>query len=1031
VTGQFRRASWRAAVRLSSLALLWTVVAGATPAPLQPPPPDLTGLVPFVRAPLDKPPVTIPMPPVPTVSVDLPDLPPAPMIMPRGDRPLAPLEKPSGAPCFFSTFEYQWVACGKLRLIEGRFGDAERAFKQALQSEPDIYLAEARYWLGETYERLGHLREAYQSFERAARDQKNPQFKPWALHSAGWAAVRLGEFDSARVAFSQLFAQPRDPAVDLWGRHGLAMALYATGRFDVALKEWVDLSRRQLPPVLARDVAFWLGEALARTAHYSQAAAQLARFIQGGPHPLLETARLRAAWWAYLGGQERESLAAFQAYMKEAPASEPAGVRTGGGPSRGPERDWGETGLALTSVATGDIETARIIAMGLTRRKSPLAVPVLVRLARGALEAGQLAEVRTLVQELLPTSLPPEVRAWVLLVQGEVSYLEDRRARASGDRSDDQSLDRRDEARTQFDLARKASPDTATGAYATLRLAQVNFDLREFAQALTEATAVVGTRSSRELRVAALLLQGEAAYHAGDYAPSAAAFAQALADLPPNQPETPSVRLALAWTELRQRLVEARKRFVDFARSYPADPHAADALLLASEEALEAFERQGRSEDLLQAEQLLDQVIKGYPEHSRTGFARLNRAILRLREGDPAAAESQLRALIVPGLFPSLPGRAHAALGVALLERGRAREAAKEFGLALNEGEGALASLGLGTAALAEGRGDDAERQLRQARADGIAGVRAAAEHGLVAAAFARGRVREFKPLAIARLKAAPRDRSAPALLYVLTGIGVEEKDWTGALERARELAATFPEDPRADDALARVALAAARVPAVDVVTQAYEQLVKRYPRSPFVSDIRLSLAETQLEAGRLQEAAKLLEEAVAPGAEAPPTRVWFLLARAREGSGDRRGALEAYSRAAQQSKESDWSKDTVFTHARLLHEEKRWAEARSVLERLLRSSDPDTVVEAAHGIGETYQGQGDHLAAAEYFMTSAYLLPQSTVGRRALVAAGRSFAALKQPGAAKIVYEKLLAQSGVPPDIAEAARQGRDSLPR
>ena len=46
--------------------------------------------------------------------------------------------------------------------------------------------------------------------------------------------------------------------------------------------------------------------------------------------------------------------------------------------------------------------------------------------------------------------------------------------------------------------------------------------------------------------------------------------------------------------------------------------------------------------------------------------------------------------------------------------------------------------------------------------------------------------------------------------------------------------------------------------------------------------------------------------------------------------------------------------------------------------------------------------------------MTAAYLGPDSIWAHRALLGAGRSFVALKQPESAAIVYKKLLVASGV-----------------
>src|SRR5207244_11618895 len=87
-----------------------------------------------------------------------------------------------------------------------------------------------------------------------------------------------------------------------------------------------------------------------------------------------------------------------------------------------------------------------------------------------------------------------------------------------------------DEPRTQYDLARRADPTTATGWFAGLRVAQINFELREFAQAARDLAGLVATAPSAEARATALLLQAEAAYHAGTYAAASAAFRRALVE---------------------------------------------------------------------------------------------------------------------------------------------------------------------------------------------------------------------------------------------------------------------------------------------------------------------------------------------------------------------------------------------------------------------------------------------------------------------------------------------------------------------
>src|SRR3989449_7993083 len=81
-----------------------------------------------------------------------------------------------------------------------------------------------------------------------------------------------------------------------WARHGLGLASYALGRYDEAVAAWEALRSRGAPGSLARDVGFWLGEALGRVGRYDRAAVELNRFVNGGAPPPPGGGRRKLRW---------------------------------------------------------------------------------------------------------------------------------------------------------------------------------------------------------------------------------------------------------------------------------------------------------------------------------------------------------------------------------------------------------------------------------------------------------------------------------------------------------------------------------------------------------------------------------------------------------------------------------------------------------------------------------------------------------------------------------------------------------------
>lgn len=990
-------------MRMRALGLLplWLALVAAAPRPAEPPAPDLARLVPFANAPLDKPPLAIDLP-LPVVPVDLPALPLLAVAPPAAAKPVAFIEAPRKLPCVgaWLGIATESLECGRARYQRGEYDEAAKALEPAVRRGADReLLREARYWLGETYWQLDRLEQADWLFRQVAQDSPRQDWGAWSLHSSGWTALRLGQHARARDAFTQLLAGPNPASLDAWGRHGLGLALLALARYDEADQAWTALEARPIPPAIVRDVIFWHAEAVGRKGDAKRAEALMRQFTQGGPHPLLLPGQLRLGWWSLTAGRPREAEAAFRVYLAQRTAT---------------ERDWAEAGLALALLNGGDWAEAQKLVAGLAARRSSLAQPLLFRAARATVDAPAEVESGAVFQQLLGLQLPASARGWVLLVKGE-------RDRAHGNR---------DEARTQFDLAAKADPGSVIARQAAVREALTNFELREFAQAVSELTPVVNAKTPPEVRRSALLLQGEAAYHAGDHVAATAAFRRLLTEFP-NDPQAPAARLGVAWSLLRQgKKSDARRELLEFARATPDHPQAPDGLVLASELALEAG-------DLTAGRELLERIITAYPTHPRAEFARLNRGLLQLRAGDAAGAAVTLREWLGRAPFPALFGRAHAALATALLEERQLDEAVREFSLAQKDGLTAFGHLGLGSVALGRRRTDDAEVAFRAARDAGTPAEVAAATYGLAAVAFHKGAVKEFKQPALTSLSAITPGpsavRRAGALLYVLTTIAVEEKDWPAALGYARRLTTDYAAYEATPDALERVGDSAAAAGAWPIAYESTILLRQRYPQSPLAANAALRLAEAQLETGRAAEARRSLEQFVASSPGDPRAgRAWIALARAREQSGDRSGALEAYAKAPRDPDRPEWTRQALFSHARLLLQDRRYEQARGVLDRVLKSaSDNAVVVDAAQAMGETYSGDGDYLAAAEYYLTAAYVAPDTPAGRRGLLSAARALAAGKQDDAAATAYRKLLAQADLPADVRDVARKELAGLRR
>ncbi len=986
----------RAALQLGLLALAWTtlVAAAPPPVPVELPLPDLTFVVPFAAAALDKPAIVVPVPPAPDSPYPIPELPPPRLVLDWTQlKPTAPLPTAECKDLLARLGRTTaLIECGRFRFEIAEYDRAVELLEEGLGKAPGPGEARrARYVLAESLYRLNRILQADRAYERVYREGSGDELGAFAQNASGYTALRLGDTQRALAAFEGVLKREDLSSRQLVGsaRYGRALALSFLGRHEDARQAWARLLDDATPSA-AREARFWLGESLARLREYAAAAEELGRFAAGGAHPLLDTGLLRLGWWQTEVGHLAEAVKSYRQVLENAGAF--------------PERDWAHLGLVQALLGLDDWAGARQAVKPLQERTSPLVLPALFAMARFIAQRNPVA-AHAFDQELLSRSLSSRDRAWVLFLEGEVF-------RQEGNQ---------DEARTRYDQARQNDPGSRLGWLARLRLAQLNFEFREFAQAQADATALLAQPIPSEFRAPALLLAGEGAYYAGEYDGAAGAFRRFLGEFR-THPAAPAAMYSVGWAELKRgNGAEARTAFADFARDLPDNQYAADALSLAAEQAAGAG-------DSASALDLLDRVLDRYPAHPRADLVRLNRAILLLRAGRPRDAQPLLHDFLNRAPTSPLLGRAHLALGVALLASRHPAEAREEFAAARREGEGAEAQLGLGVAALELKSWEDAARAFADARESGSPAVTEAAEYGLAVAAFGRRDREGYRKAATAPIRSG---REAPALLYGLVVTAVEAQAWQEALDTAKRLVKEFPADTRADSGLVRVGLGAAAARNWPIANEALALLREQFKQSQFLDEVFMLAVEAMIETGALADARGALEKFVQGPSPRDPRlpRAWFLLARLREETGDRARAIEAYQRAAKDGQGAEWTLPVRFRYVRLLVEEKRWKEARPELDRIIKGEAAAAAGEAAFYKGESYRVEGNPSGAVEYYMTAVYLDPASLFGRRALLAAAASYIALKQPELAAIAYQKLLAQPDLPPEMAQLAQAGLSAL--
>ncbi|MEX2220157.1 MAG: tetratricopeptide repeat protein [Candidatus Rokuibacteriota bacterium] len=513
-----------------------------------------------------------------------------------------------------------------------------------------------------------------------------------------------------------------------------------------------------------------------------------------------------------------------------------------------------------------------------------------------------------------------------------------------------------------------------------LDLARADLAAGAFAEALSRADAVLRARISPDMRAAALILAGDAAYGMGAHRLAAERYNEALLsdELPP---DAPHATLALGWAELRLgRREDARLTWMRVARQFPTDPDAPIALILAAE-------LSDQTGETVVARKLLDRALEGHPATPDAEIARLSRSIMAMRDGRTQEATRDLRMLARSG-GPSVPEERRKRLdGLRAAEA----QAAPERQMLLTS-HYAAAQAGL-TAT------DERPRRGERATAPETAGM--------------------LERFAAPFLDGAGDPETTPRVLHALLLVAVEDKAWPEAQTLAGHLIDRFPSYPPAPELLVQVAGQAAPERQWPLVRTSYAYAKAHSRPAVLAPQAQVDFAEALFRTGETTQARVELTRFVDTTPRAPQApRALHLLAEVNEALDEPREALAAYERLRRDFPRAEWTAQSLLPHARLLqHAIGQEKEARALLEDIVQHTEGEELAEASFRLGQVLAAGGKHPRAVDWYLAAAHgTAERSRWYRPALLGAGRSLAALKRTRAALAVYRSVLPSTPIGP---------------
>ena len=736
------------------------------------------------------------------------------------------------------------------------------------------YHHEVLLLIGQSCHALGRYYKALGVLETLRADPRtSPAIGLAALFWTGEVHLKGGDYPAARRYYEEVLKVPEPNEHRPYAEYSIAWSFYEEGKVEEALQRFQAFGRRYAEQALAVDAQLKVAQCLYRLKRYHDAAEQLSLFLQAHPDSpqFAEALYLLGEAWYYQRAYDR-AIEQYQRALTLAPTS--------------PWAPYALYGVVWSLFHGERYEEALAACQQFQERfpGDPLLDGVLFVTASSLVKRERFADAAELFERLTVTYPNSDWCDDAFLWRGEALF----------------RLGRFAEAATVY----QAGVDRFAGggsevldelAY-NLGWALVQDGRPEEARAAFEQ--IVQRNADEALVVSAFCRLGDLAYDRREYPQAIEWYDRVLREHADSYfADLAQYQLGLCLVQLG-REDDARLAFRSLLAHFSASTWAGPARLQLGM----SFFRQG---DYTRAISEWERLLEARPmDDDLAAQALFQIGNAHYNAGDYARAQSAYQRLLKESPQHAVASLAQYQLAWTFAQRGDTAEAARRFQRYVAQQPmpefAPDAIFWLGEQALLERRFDDARRQF-----------------GRIVEEFGRSEL-------------------ADDAIYWIGQAFAEQGQATEAVERFRRLIEAYPGSPLVPEAALAIGVIDDAEGREAEARQQWEWVIARYPQMRFQALAYERIAEQFKRRGDYDGAAAYLATAIAAATPEARAHLQYRLAECHQERGALEEALQEYLKVDYLYPGSgDWSRRARLKAAQICEARQRWAQARSIYERL------------------------------------------------------------------------------------------------